>query len=245
MSNEKYYDKTYFENRDYNENSKTKSFDLLANYLVTRYKPKKTLELACGKNGMFLKAMTKKGIDSYAIDISEYVISTISKQLQHKVSLVDINSDSLPFDSDNFDMIISLRLFEHIQNLDHAIGETFRVLKSHGILFITVPTTERIQRGINLKKLVPNFTEVIYNKDRPSLNYSVFRKEEWIEIFEQQGFTKIEKVPRNIHKEFVISSNPGTKIGKILKQYKCNFLRKHISPWFDWFELITFRKNEK
>lgn len=242
MNNKKYYDKTYFENRDYNESSKTKSFEILAEYLIEKYRPKKTLELACGKNSMFLKAMTKKGIDSYAVDISEYVISTIPEHMRHKVSLVDINSDNLPFCDKTFDMVISLRLFEHIQNLDHAISETFRVLKPHGILFITVPTTERIRRGINLRKLIPNFTEVIYNKDRPSLNYSVFSKKEWIEIFEKHRFTKIEKIPCNIHKEFVVSSNPGTKIGYFLSKYKCNFLRKYISPWFDWFEPITFEK---
>ena len=50
--------------------------------------------------------------------------------------IVDFNTKNLPFKSTFFDVIISLAVIEHIENIDNFVGEAFRVLKPGGnILF--------------------------------------------------------------------------------------------------------------
>jgi len=237
-----YYDKLYFERRDYEYTSKYPSFMLMAQYLVRTYSPKKTLDIGFGKGAFFVRAMLELGRDAYGVDISEYAILSAPKKIRNRLYRVDANSDIMPFENNSFDMVTAFRLYEHIKNLVHLTTEIRRILNKNGILFVTVPTIWNIKKGKILRSVFPLFREISPNLDRPSLNYSVLTKRAWIEHFEQQGFIYLGLFPRDIWKKVISSPKPATVIGEILKNRGLNFVRGEIAFLFDWFIPLIFKK---
>jgi len=53
-------------------------------------------------------------------------------------------NETIPVDSEHFDVVISLNTFEHIYNLHNAFSEIYRILKNGGSLFFTVPFIFRV-----------------------------------------------------------------------------------------------------
>ena len=51
----------------------------------------------------------------------------------------DFNFDALPFTDNEFDLILSLAVIEHISNVSNYMSEIIRVLKPGGILYLTTP----------------------------------------------------------------------------------------------------------
>jgi len=45
----------------------------------------------------------------------------------------------LPFDDDFFDLVIMIRVIEHLMNPDNAVSEVYRVLRTGGLLIIATP----------------------------------------------------------------------------------------------------------
>ncbi len=237
-----YYDKVYFENRDYDYESKYPAFMLMAQYLVATYHPKKTLDIGSGKGAFFVRAMREFDKDAYGIDISEYAISSAPKEIKKRLYQVDANIEDLPFENDSFELVTAFRLFEHIENLTHLTIEIRRILNKNGILFITVPTLWNIKKGKILKMLFPVFKEISPSFDRPSLNCSVLTHSKWIKHFEDQDFIYLGRLPRGLWKNIVSTPKPTTKIGYILKQSGLNFIREEIAFYFDWFTPFVFKK---
>lgn len=237
-----YYDEKYFANRDYDYDSKYKSFELMAHYLVETHHPKRTLDIGSGKGAFFVRAMLGLGRDAYGVDISEYAIASASKDVKKRLYRADVNIEDLPFENNSFDMVTAFRLFEHIENLTHLVDEIRRVLDEKGILFITVPTLWNIKKGELLRTFLPAFKEISPNLDRPSLNCSVLAHRDWIKHFEQQGFVYLGSLPPRLWKNVVSSPKPLTKIGDILKRSKLNFIREEIAFQFDWFTPFIFKK---
>lgn len=53
--------------------------------------------------------------------------------------IIETTSDELPFADDEFDVIFSSNVLEHIENLDAALAEQTRVLKPGGLMIHSVP----------------------------------------------------------------------------------------------------------
>ncbi len=51
----------------------------------------------------------------------------------------NLNSDTLPFEDNTFDVVTCTEAFEHIENYHHAVQEIERILKPGGIFFVSVP----------------------------------------------------------------------------------------------------------
>ena len=58
-----------------------------------------------------------------------------------KKEIVDVVADAhnLPFDSDTFDCIMAIEVFEHLEKPDLFIDEAYRVLKSSKSIFLSIP----------------------------------------------------------------------------------------------------------
>ena len=54
---------------------------------------------------------------------------------------VDVVADAhfLPFDQSSFDCIMAIEVFEHLENPEKFVDESYRVLKSSGSIFLTIP----------------------------------------------------------------------------------------------------------
>ncbi len=54
---------------------------------------------------------------------------------------VDVVADghSLPFDQSSFDCIMAIEVFEHLENPEKFVNESYRVLNNSGSIFLTIP----------------------------------------------------------------------------------------------------------
>ncbi len=108
-------------------------FPLLKNvtafsYLTKREHLKTILDLGCGTKpykGLFRFATRFVGFDIKKGD---------------RVDVVGVNWD-LPFQDNEFDVLISTQVLEHTMKIPETIKEMRRVVKNRGLLFVSVPLT--------------------------------------------------------------------------------------------------------
>lgn len=63
----------------------------------------------------------------------------ICKELGYKMYNFDLETTELPFDDGAFDLVVASHVFEHLENLDFAFNQAWRVLKAKGIMIIGLP----------------------------------------------------------------------------------------------------------
>jgi ubiquinone/menaquinone biosynthesis C-methylase UbiE len=111
--------------------------------LFKNYKVKRVLDLGCG-SGRHLVYLAKHGFDVYGIDIAESGIKIAKKWLRKeglKANLKIWNIfKRLPYKDNFFDAIICIRTLNHgkIEWIRKCIREMRRVLKTNGLIFVTV-----------------------------------------------------------------------------------------------------------
>lgn len=137
------YDKNYFElgardARSSHFNRMLKVYRPLARMLA-RLKVHRALDVGCA-TGSLVKALLEENVDTYGVDISEYAINT--SPVRDRLKLVDVEEEPLPFPTGYFDLVTSLQTLEHLSNVEKAISEISRVLKTGGFFFMTAPSPD-------------------------------------------------------------------------------------------------------
>lgn len=61
--------------------------------------------------------------------------------------LFDASAEALPFEDNVFDMVFSIAVLEHVQNLESAMRESIRILKQGGTLYANIPNYNSIYEG--------------------------------------------------------------------------------------------------
>ena len=113
--------------------------------------PKRILDIGCGSGRHTAAAFDLDcglviGADTNLIDLQD-ARSRLAQHTQwqsHKTgqwALAGVDICALPFANDVFDVVICSEVLEHIRNHHQAIQESIRVLKSNGILVVSVPET--------------------------------------------------------------------------------------------------------
>ena len=95
----------------------------------------KILDVGCG-TGIVIKRLEKYG-DTFGIDISNKAIEFCKKR--NIKNILKANAIKIPFSNDNFNLVVSLDVLEHIKHDNNSISEIYRVLKKDGIALLTVP----------------------------------------------------------------------------------------------------------
>lgn len=103
-----------------------------------------------------------------------YQYKTLMKMDVEKSDNVDVVgiAEEIPFPAERFDSVVSTQVFEHISNPEKAAQEIYRVLKRGGTLILTVPQTNELHSE--------------------PYDYWRYTKFGLTELFERQGFTKLE-----------------------------------------------------
>lgn len=102
-------------------------------------KGKKVLDLGCNTGyGSNILSQTAKNV--IGVDVSNQAVETAKKEFKNNiVSFQQIDGERLPFDNNEFDIIVSFQVIEHIVDYSKYIGEIKRVLSPKGIVLFTTP----------------------------------------------------------------------------------------------------------
>jgi len=139
---------------DFNK-TRYKIWRCVLRFIETLQSKSKLLEVGCG-NGKNI--LYRQDIDSYGIDISEEQVE-ICKRKGLKVEKA--NMTFLPFNSSEFDNIICIATYHHLDNVDdrrRALLEMYRVLKVNGKLLLTVWAMEQ---EVNSKRKFASSDEMV------------------------------------------------------------------------------------
>jgi SAM-dependent methyltransferase len=147
------------------------------------------LEAGCGY-ARWVKFLAKEGHDAYGVDWPE---------LAGKVLQADLRR--LPFADGFFDGIVSFGAIEHdIDGPDAALAEMYRVLRSGGTMYCTVPCFNGFRRlGLLALQdwIVCNRTIRRLTGRRPEVSFFeyVWSRAEYEQIIRRPGFEIIDMVP--------------------------------------------------
>ena len=101
------------------------------------------LDLGCFTGGRLVFWQQKFGFDTgYGIDVNSNYKDAGEAFARKKEVNAHFHTgvgESLPYESDFFDYIISFDVFEHVQNVEKVCQECFRVLKPGGKLLVAFP----------------------------------------------------------------------------------------------------------
>jgi ubiquinone/menaquinone biosynthesis C-methylase UbiE len=97
------------------------------------------LELGCGNGDMWKDNIKNIGNDSNLIlsDFSEGMVEEVKKKYEifENVSVQQINIEEIPYKENSFDIVIANMMLYHVPNLDKALSEVARVLKTNGTFY--------------------------------------------------------------------------------------------------------------
>ena len=104
------------------------------NYLADHYFKRRSgefLDVCCGR-GEHLEIFQNIGFNAHGVDLD-----SVGKEKGLDVSIIDVEKDRFPFNNNFFDAIMMKSAIEHIRNIDHVMGELYRVLKPGASLVMT------------------------------------------------------------------------------------------------------------
>ena len=115
-----------------------KNWEFLIETFADGIKNKKILDVGCG-SGQLITELSEKSYYSVGLDTSE----SFRKHLQDSKKCGFIMGDchQLPFESEVFDLIVSIGTLEHVVNYETAIMEMKRVLRRGGFAFLMLGPT--------------------------------------------------------------------------------------------------------
>lgn len=142
----------------------------------------KVLDVACGIGDLLKRLKEKSLIDIYGVDISSKMVEESRKNLNGNNNIKVGNVESIPFDNEMFDSVITTAAFHHFQNPIEAIKDIKRVLKPGGRIIIydfTLP--------IVVRQMVNPFIKL-----SPEGDVKFYSLKEIKEMFTNEGFESIE-----------------------------------------------------
>jgi len=119
--------------------------------------PARILELGCGPGDLWLDNMDRipKGWKITLSDFSAGMLEKAQEKLasqSHPFTFEVIDAQSIPYESDHFDVVIANHFLYHVPDRQKAIAEIRRVLKPGGPLYTTTI-------GMNHMKELPDLVE--------------------------------------------------------------------------------------
>lgn len=108
------------------------------------------LELGCG-TGLFTQSFDETGARIVAIDVSDDLLNHARKKVvSSRVSFLKEDAEALTFEDESFDAVVGSSVLHHL-NMDKALSEMLRVLKSGGRFAFAEPNMMNPQIAIQDK----------------------------------------------------------------------------------------------
>jgi ubiquinone/menaquinone biosynthesis C-methylase UbiE len=104
--------------------------------------PGTALDIGCG-SGVYLEELLQKGFDACGMDISNEMLSVTRNRLagaiaEGRLRLAAGDVEHIPFDRNEFDLVICVGVFGYLLRDEAAIAEILRVLKPGGYLLLNL-----------------------------------------------------------------------------------------------------------
>ncbi len=179
--------------------------------LVVKEKPKNILDLATGTADLPLQ-FAEAGLDHIVgLDLSPRMLEQAQKRVdQHPlsscISLIQGDSENLPFEDASFDAVSVSYGLRNYENLEKGLSETSRVLKTGGafvILETSVPTVFPFKQGYALfTKFIMPWLGGLMSGDKAAYKYlslsaSAFPCGDALSsILQSNGFQKVTIIPQ-------------------------------------------------
>ena len=151
-----------------------------------RKEVQKILDLGCG-SGRDLIYLAELGFELYGLDFSEEGIRAASTRIQEKNLPMNLKVSSiyekLPYEDQVFDAIIGIRTLHHgtIENIRALIQEIERILKPHGLIYITVRKRIAEKKRLASQEIAPRTYIPLEGKEKGVIHYlfnkSILKKE--------------------------------------------------------------------
>ena len=125
--------------KNYNKKISNENISELSN-LDLKQPNIKILELGCGDASLWNKNFNHipSNWEITLTDFSDGMLKDAKKNLGEKRSRFNfkiVNAENIPFEEESFDVVIANHMLYHVPNINKALKEINRVLKSEGILF--------------------------------------------------------------------------------------------------------------
>jgi len=104
---------------------------------------KKVLDVGCG-NGNYTSLFAKNGNVVFGVDINDFR----HKIYKDKFTYKKYNGKRLPFNNNEFDVVVSFDVIEHVEDDVLFFSEINRVLKKGGIIYVATPNRTRLSNII-------------------------------------------------------------------------------------------------
>ena len=151
----------------------------VANDIINHYKIKKDakiLDIGCAK-GFLLYELKKilPDCETWGVDISTYAVSNSHKSI--KENIIIANAKELPFESNYFDLVISINSLHNILNVNETIEslmEIMRVTKTFSFISLGAYVNDIEKRTLD---------------DWAVVGTTYAHEIDWLEIFKKSGYT--------------------------------------------------------
>jgi SAM-dependent methyltransferase len=95
------------------------------------------LDIGCG--GGYTARAFESQWTMIAADVSPDALQLCRSRGLRRLCQVDMTNFRLPFKPDSVDLVLALDVIEHVEDDVHALVECYRILKTGGLLVVTVP----------------------------------------------------------------------------------------------------------
>jgi len=179
--------------------------------LIKKKNPSTILDVATGTGDLAIMLSDINTAQITGADISEGMLNVgrkkvESKNLSERITLIQADSENLPFEDNHFDVITVAYGIRNFENLEKGLSEMFRVLKPGGtfvILETSVPTKFPFKQGYKFYcSFVLPLIGRMFSKDKKAYGYlsesaSNFPFGEMLNnILRKIGFIEVEDKPQ-------------------------------------------------
>ena len=114
--------------------------------MLGNVKKKKILDMGCGP-GFYAKILSERGAIVKGIDFSSSLIEIARKEVPEAEFTLG-NAEKLPYKSEEFEIVLSALMMDHLKSWDKALKEVKRVLKKRGLFVFSIknPVTICLQK---------------------------------------------------------------------------------------------------
>jgi len=217
---DKHYSKYSYSSDGYLSPLTIQSYNLLLDEFEPYRKTNKILDVGCGR-GWFLQEAKKRGWNVYGTEYSEEAIKICkSNGLEMNVGKLESNT----FSNEEFDIITSFEVIEHINNPLEETSYIFNFLRKGGLFYLTTP---------NFNCYLRFYLKEDYNIIGYPEHLTYYTKRTLKKLLSQQGFKAVKILTTGISITRLKTSKKKNSEKLISKESSDEKLRQQIAgKWY-------------